>query len=74
MCSEFFSSIFSFAVCGCRQYRRYTFYHLIVAFKRKLKISLKLTVKSYLKNELTSYIKCFDNSNMNTYVFTETRP
>ena len=52
----------------------YTFYHLIVAFKRKLKISLKLTVKSYLKNELNSYLKNFNNSNMNTYVFTETRP
>ena len=47
---------------------------LIVAFKRKLKITLKLRVKSYLKNELKSYVKSFDNSNMNTYVFTETRP
>ena len=53
---------------------RYTFYHLIVAFKRKLKITLKLTVKSYIKNEVKSYLKNFDNSNMNTYVFTETRP
>ena len=52
----------------------YTFYHLIVAFKRKLKITLKLTVKSYLKNEPKSYRKCFDNSNMNTYVFRESRP
>ena len=52
----------------------YTFYHLIVAFKRTLKITFKLTVKSYLKNEPKSYLKCFDNSNMNTYVFRESRP
>ena len=39
-----------FLIMGYGAVSRYTFYHLIVAFKRKLKITLKLRVKSYLKN------------------------